>query len=239
MIANDYYESIDALLAKIYKKQQETIKEIANKVGENLSEGGILHTFGSGHSSMIAKEITGRAGGLVPINQIIDPTEGMAERVGGYADYLLEDYEKRYQMEPGEFILVISNSGRNPLPIEIALGAKHRDMNVVAITSIQYSSAVNSRHSSNKKLYEIADHVLDNYVDFGDTLVSIPNSEMKTGAGSTIAGAFLANLLALNIIQYFNDKELEAPILKSRNIDGADEFNDKLIEQYGSRLSWC
>ena len=168
---------------------------------------------------------------MVPINKITDPMEGKAERIEGYAEILLDDYDQKYGIKEGEIILIISNSGRNPLPIEICLESKKRRLKTVAIISLNYSSRVSSRHSSGKNLYEIADHVLDNYVELGDSFMRIPNTKLKIGASSTVIGSLLVNILIIS-------EGMEPPILKSMNLDNADEYNKKLLVKYNRRLNW-
>ncbi len=235
MLAQSYLVSIQQLLASS-QEQLDVIGEIAAKIAESIIAGGIVHTFGSGHSDMIAKEVTGRAGGLVPVSRINDPTGGEAERVEGLAEALLVDYERKCILEKDEIMIIISNSGRNAVPIEICLGAKDRGLTTVAVTSVSFSRKLASRHSGGKNLYEIADYVLDTGVGFGDTLVAIPNSPHRSGPGSTIMGAFLMNTLMLSVIEKIQAEGKELPILKSKNVDGAEEGNERLKEKYRGRI---
>jgi len=237
MLVKEYLDKIQHLIL-LLEKQMNTIEEVGTKIAECILDDGIIHVFGSGHSDMIAKEITSRAGGLVPVNKITDPTLGKAERIEGYAEVLLKDYEKKFGLKDGEIFIVISNSGRNALPIEMCFEAQKRGLKTVAITSLTYSRKVSSRHSSGKKLYEIADYVIDNYVEFGDSLVEIPGTELKSGAGSTISGAILINMVMLTAIEKIVDRGGELPILKSGNMDNADEYNDRVRTKYYTRLNW-
>ncbi len=238
MLAENYFSEVQELCGSIQDDPLREMDEPAQNMAETIMEGGLIHAFGSGHSDIIAKEITGRAGGLVPVNRIVDPTEGMAERVEGYAETLLDEYEKQYGLKSGEGMIVISNSGRNPLPVEMAKNGKDRGLFTIAITSLPHSKKVDSRHSSGKKLYELADYVLNTCVPFGDTLVQLSSSPQGTGAGSTIAGALVANMLMLTVTNKIELADETPPVLKSANIDGADEYNKKLMEKYGNRLAW-
>jgi uncharacterized phosphosugar-binding protein len=103
MLAKKYLNKIYKL-SLLLENQLTMIEEVDNKIAECIIDGGIIHNFGSGHSDIVAKEITGRAGGLVPINKIIDPMEGKAERIEGYTKVLLDEYAKKYGIKEGEFI---------------------------------------------------------------------------------------------------------------------------------------
>ncbi|MFP4589493.1 MAG: sugar isomerase domain-containing protein [Candidatus Acetothermia bacterium] len=237
MLEQQYKETILDLLDRTVSSERDKIETGAAEIAASLQNDGFVHAFGSGHSAMIAKEITGRAGGLVPVNMIVDPAEGMAERVEGYGATLLQDYADQYGLEEGEVMIVISTSGRNPAPLEIALEANDRGLYTIAITSVQYSQSVESRHSSGKKLFEVADLALDNHVPAGDATVEIEEGGQKAGPASTLTGVFLINTMILRSIEKMKEEGFEPPILRSMNLDGSDEHNRELMEKYKSRLA--
>ena len=131
-------------------------------VGPSLAQGGVLHTFGSGHSEVISREIIGRAGGLMCITGMYDPTGGFIENLVGYGTKLAERYDRQYGLLAGEAIIVISNSGKNSSPIEVALHAKSKGVTVIGLTCVAMSRTAATVHPSGKKLHEVADYVLDN-----------------------------------------------------------------------------
>ena len=231
-----FIEAVDGVLGSIRERELPAIREAGDWMADAIAGGGLVHVFGSGHSELIAREIVGRAGGLVPINEIVDPTHGRAERVEGYAAELLNGYSLQYELRAGEVLVVISNSGVNPLPIEAALFARARGLRVVAITNRAQSEASSSRHGSGQRLFEVADLVIDTHVPFGDAIVLVPGFEARAGAGSTLAGAMIVNLLALTTVEGLLERGVEPPLLVSQNLPGTDERNQALFARYGGRL---
>jgi uncharacterized phosphosugar-binding protein len=141
--------------------------------------------YGSGHSALIARDAAGRAGGLVPALHILDIADGDAERLEGVAKIILG----RYELRPGSVIFIVSNSGINAVPIEMAMLCKEAGLTVVAVTSLSHSRQFNSRHSSGRKLYELADIVIDTHATPGDASIELPGTSARSGATSTIAGS--------------------------------------------------
>ena len=154
------------------------------------------------------------------------------ERVEGMADVMLHYYEPSAK----DALIIISNSGRNAAPIEMAKGAKARGVPVIAITSLAHSKGTNSRHSSGKKLYELADVVIDNGCPKGDCLMHLEGLRQPVGAGSGVAGLFIAHSIIVQTIQNLLERGIEPPVFMSGNLDGSDEFNHRFIERYKGRI---
>src|SRR5476649_626361 len=140
-ISESYFQRANELLARARQTNAAAIDRIAPVIGASIAGGGVVHTFGSGHSELIAREIIGRAGGLVCVTGIIDPTGGFIENLPGYGQKLIERYDRQYQLLPGETVIVISNSGKNASPIDVALYAKAKGLTVVALTCMAMSRA--------------------------------------------------------------------------------------------------
>ncbi|HYD82443.1 MAG TPA: SIS domain-containing protein, partial [Opitutus sp.] len=139
-LVTSYYTRANEMLARAWAANAPTLAKLTPIIGESLARGGVLHTFGSGHSELIAREIIGRAGGLVCINGIIDPTAGFIENLVGYGTKLIERHDRQYQLLPGETIIVISNSGKNSSPLEVAHYARKKGLTVVGLTALAMSS---------------------------------------------------------------------------------------------------
>lgn len=233
-----YAESTLEALERVLEHERERLRTAATAVASSLDAGGVFHVFGSGHSETVAREIVGRSGSLVPINQIVDRTEDLAEVVEGYGTLLAEAYAQQYGLLPNECTLVVSNSGVNPLPIEIALACRERELTVIAITNVAQSRDAVSRHSSGARLYELADVVLDNHSPPGEATVRLAESGSYVGAIATITGAFLANALVVEAANLLNERGSAVPVLTSENHDDPDAvaFNKQLRERYRGRL---
>jgi uncharacterized phosphosugar-binding protein len=229
-----YIEAVQQHVNRLAQTQGEAIQSAAKIVGDVVAQGKHIYTFGSGHSQLLAREISERAGGLAPVFHLPDPTWGMVERLEGYGERLLQEYP----VQKGEAIFIISNSGRNPEPIEFAMGAKEIGLKVIVVTSMTHSQSVDSRHSSGKKLYEFGDVVLDTGTPAGDAALSFEGLSTNAGALSTILGAVLMNAVMVEAIQYLLGQGKTPPVYISANVDGSDEHNAALREQY-KEMDWA
>lgn len=181
--------------------------------------------------------MVGRAGGLVCVSALLDTTGGFIENLPGYGKALAARYDRNHGLKDGEFIIVISNSGKNCSPIEVAEYAKEKGLTVIALTSMEMTKQVETTHASGEKLYEIADYTLDNCGVMGDAVVELPGRDQSAGPTSTMAGALLINLLQMEVLEILADSDASIPLLQSQNIDGAMEANIELARSYKGRLS--
>ncbi len=235
-LAADYYARANAMLATAWEKNTATIAQLTPLLGASVARGEVIHTFGSGHSEIIAREIVGRAGGLVCITSINDPTAGFIENLVGYGTALAGRYDRQYELRPGEVVIVISNSGKNSAPIEVALYAKKKGCVVIGLCSVAMSSTAKTVHPEGKNLHAIADYVLDNGGVPGDTVMQL-TPQIQTGPTSTFIGASLLNWLMLSTMEWLKTNGHELPVLRSQNVPGAIEHNRAVGAKYKHRLS--
>ena len=237
----EYALTIQSLMQRIVETQMEKIESAAHIVADAIAGDGILYTFGTGHSHVVAEDVAFRAGGLVPVDAILEASltghekvrqSEYMERVEGMAAVIIE----YYGLTSRDALVVISNSGRNAAPIEMAQLAQERHVPVIAITSLAHSQGTTSRHSSGKKLYQIADVVIDNLCPKGDAMITMEGLPVPVGAGSGVAGMFIMHTIIVQAIQDLLERGVQPPVTMSGNLDGADEFNNALLRRYQGRI---
>ncbi|MFD2762145.1 sugar isomerase domain-containing protein [Lentibacillus juripiscarius] len=233
----EYMDAIRKQLGLLEDKNKEELEKVSKLIGDAIMDDKLIHVLGTGHSHMIGLELFIRAGTLANVNTILDSTVTTAdgairssklERISGIADVLWEEQA----IENGDLVIVISNSGRNALPIEFAMRAKKEGHTVVVLTSLEQSKKYPSRHSSSKKLYELGDIVLDNCVPAGDGLLEV--NGIQTGAPSTISGMALLHTAVTEGMKIAAKNGAKLPVYASQNIDGYS--NSELYEKYQGRI---
>lgn len=237
LVSEKYLEFVIEKLQDVKNTQLNNISEAAGCIAEACMNGGKFFVFGSGHSHIVAEEIYLRAGGLALVKAILEPELMLhetpnksthLERLAGYSSAIL----KLHKVSGKDVIMIISNSGRNIVPVEMAIEAKKIGCKVIAITSMKHSSKVTSRHESGLRLFEVADVIIDNCAEFGDAAYKVGGMETTTGPTSDITGTAIAQTLITSSIDIMVNKAFNPPIFKSSNTDNADEYNNSLFDKY-------
>lgn len=232
-----YFAHLQSKLDQVLAHELPNIEQAAELVAQSCKNGGKFHVFGSGHSHMIAEELYLRAGGLALVHAILPP-ELMLHEMPNKSTYLerIEGYAKAladlYRLEEQDTILVISNSGRNAVPVEMCLEAKARGAGVIAMTSMKHSASCTSRHSSGLKMYQIAHVTIDNCANIGDASFPIEGLDYPIGPTSDAVGIAIAQALICRVVDKLVQQGIEPPIFKSSNVDGGDAHNNALFETY-------
>ena len=193
--------------------------------------GGILQSFGSGHSYAAAIEVAGRAGGLFAAKVIKDPAMGIYEVLEGSGTILM----RKVEVLPEDVVIIISSSGRNPLPIEIAMKVKDIGAKLIVVTSLESSKKLTSRHSSGRLLYEFADVILDNLSVEGDAAIPVDGLPVKICGTSSIAAAALLQSTIL-AVELMLARGFQPPVRLSANVDGGTERSLEIEKQYKQRI---
>ena len=235
--AIEYFENLQRILNRIVTEQGGNIESAARAVADTLEKGGRIHTFGTGHSHMLAEEIFYRAGGLVNVNPILETglmlhesasKSTALERLEGYGEILFD----MHGIKDTDILFLFSNSGRNGVAIDFALLSKERGVKTVVITNMEHTLKGASRHSSGKKLYEAGDIVIDNCGCYGDASVKFENFTTHAAPTSTSAGAAILNAIEARSIEIMLADGFVPEVFSSSNVDGGDETNERFVEKY-------
>ena len=236
-----YLKNIIDLLEKLESTQKEVIEQVSAVCADCIYNGGLLYFFGTGHSHMVCEEPFYRAGGLACVYPILETDlmlhEGASkssgyERLEGLGNIVIANTG----LGKGDILFIASNSGRNCAVIDAALEAKKRGAITVAITSMNHTTQVSSRHSSGLNLYQVCDYVLDNGGVAGDASVQLPGLSQNIAPTSSVIDLTLVNLIMVNIVERLLEKGMNPPLFMSSNSDGGDKANKSVLEVYRERI---
>lgn len=235
--ATVYLDTLRQLLADSGQRAAAEMEAAAQRIADSLSTGGVLHVFGTGHSQLVALELAERAAGLAAVNAMavpaLSPVDGRraaaTERLAGYGSLVVEHEDLR----AGEVLVVVSNSGINAVPVEVAAAARERGLFVVAVTSRAHSLAAGSRHPTGLRLLDVADLVLDTGVPPGDAAVALPGGP-PTGPLSTVTAAAMLHAVTSRAAELMAAAGDEPPVLTSQNLDDHG-VNEGLFARFAHR----
>lgn len=213
-------------------------------IADALIAGGVVQAFGTGHSEAFAMEIAGRAGGLIAANRI--PLRALVLRGGRDVSILggaelerdanvAENLISLFDLDPNDVFIIASNSGVNGSIVGMALAAKARGHKVIAVTSLDHTNRVQPKHSSGKRLSEVADIVIDNLAPFGDSTLELEGG-IGVGPVSSITAAFIAQRITIGVVNTMLARGKKPPVYISANIPGGDQHNRALEDLYGKRI---
>lgn len=237
----EYLNIIRGLLDRLEATQETTIDTVAQLCAESIAGGGLLYFFGTGHSHMICEEPFYRAGGLACVRPILETDlmlhEGASkssgyERLEGLGNLVIANTG----IGKGDMLFLASNSGRNCAVIDAALEAKRRGAVTVALTSLDHSTQVTSRHSGGQNLYQVCDYVLDNGGIKGDASVLLDGMDEKIAPTSSVVDITLVNLVVVNTVERLLAMGVKPPVFVSANTDEGDRCNKSILETYRPRI---
>ncbi len=228
----DYLQEIINNLQKIELEESSKMRTVAEKVAKVIEDNAIIYVFGCGHSHLPALDVFYRAGGLANVSPILDTDlmlfNGAAkssrmEKMSGIAPEVI----KRYPITNKDVLFVISASGKNAVPLEMAKAAKERGIYTVAISSAKYIN-------KGATLLNSVDIGIDCKVPYGDAVIPVGNSKM--GGLSTYSALYILNSILIEGAKIATERGVETPIYKSGNIEGGKEYNLKLEDKYLTRV---
>lgn len=236
-----YLTTAHSILSRI---DAESVQRAAGLIAESIGAGGIVHLFGSGHSSLLTQEVFYRAGGLMAINPVLDPRLGFERGAVESTEFErslegAEELAERAGFQAGDAGIVISNSGRNALPIEMALRMGQAGMKVIALTNLEQSRSTESLHPSGKRLFEVADAILDNHCPHGDAAVTISGIPHAIGPLSTVVGAAILHSVLLEAAAALIRKGISPGVLASANVGNVTtDSMRQLLSAYAGRIRY-
>ncbi|NUR44051.1 MAG: SIS domain-containing protein [Streptomyces sp.] len=241
--ADRFLDAAIGLLQRVREEEAESIAAAGTLLADTVAAGGRLFAFGAGHSSLAAQDVVYRAGGLALMNLLVVPgavgvdvmpaTLGSAlERVDGLASAVLDSSPLR----AGDALVIISLSGRNAMPVEMAMSARARGVKVIGVTSVAYATETRSRHSSGTYLKDHCDVVLDSKIAIGDAELTLDTVPAPFAPASTVVTSALMQTMVATAATSLAERGVEPPMLRSGNVDGGLEWNDRVFEEYGDRI---
>ena len=232
MSNNKVFNVVRSLVDDIEATQMDNIEAAAKAVAQCVKDGHIIQACGSGHSAAGAMEVAHRAGGFIPSKRLMEPSNGQYEGVEGVGTVFM----KKVDVRPGDVVFIISNSGRNPLCLDIALGCKAKGGLIIGVTALEASKDLKPKHSCGKNLYEVSDIVLDNRVPEGDSCIELDGFDGKVCGMSMITTSVLIQAVMYRAMEMLIADGITPPVYMSQNVDGGREFNENLEKQYIDRL---
>ncbi|WP_329386272.1 SIS domain-containing protein [Streptomyces sp. NBC_01716] len=242
-LAGQFFGAAIGLLERVRDEEAANIEAAGKAIADTVTSGGRVFAFGAGHSSLAAQDVVYRAGGLAVMNllnvpgvmgvDVMPATLGSAlELVDGLASAVLDSSPAR----SGDVLVIISLSGRNALPVEMALNARARGLKVIGVTSVAYATETKSRHASGTYLKDHCDIVLDSKIAVGDAELSAEGIEAPFAPASTVVTSALMQAMVATAAGGLVDRGVEPPLLRSGNVDGGHEWNGRVMTEYGDRI---
>lgn len=242
-LAGQFFDAAIGLLQRVRDDEAPNLAAAGVAVADAVAAGGRLFAFGAGHSSLAAQDVVYRAGGFALMNLLAVPgavgvdvmpaTLGSAlERVDGLASAVLDCSPVR----SGDVLVVISLSGRNALPVEMAMNARALGLTVIGVTSVAYAKDTTSRHVSGTFLKDHCDIVLDSKITVGDAELTHEGIEAPFAPASTVVTSALMQAMMAAAAERLVERGIEPPLLRSGNVDGGHEWNGRVMEEYGDRI---
>lgn len=249
-VITDFLDHASALVDTV-RRQREPIARAAARFAEAILAGRMVHVFGSGHSRIMVEEMWPRYGSFPGFNPIVELSLSFhnlvvgangqrqamfLENVSGLAGRILRNYDLSEQ----DAALVVSSSGCNVVPIEMAEGFKARGVMVVALVSQAHADASVSKRPDGLKLQDFADIVLDTGAPVGDAMVKIPGLDTPVAPGSTIGGCLLVNAIKAEVARLLTEAGQPPKVLSAAAVVGAERATtlfESAYDEHAHRLA--
>lgn len=235
----------------VVEEQSGLLQKAAALFTETILAGRMVHVFGSGHSRIMVEEMWPRYGSFPGFNPIVELSltfhnlvvgangqrQAMfLENVPGLAERILRNFD----LSTLDTALIISSSGCNVVPIEMAENFQQRGIKVVALITAAHSASSSSKRKDGKKLGDFADIVLDTGAPPGDAMIKIPNLETPVSPGSTIGGALIINTIKAEVARLLTAAGQPPKVLSSAAVVGAEkavQLFESAYDEHAHRLA--
>jgi len=238
-------------LEEVRATQGDAIATAGRACADSIAAEKLVFTFGTGHGGFAALETFPRTGTPVGFRPIVETPIALFHHVlgdmGSYQYRFLHTREgygkailRAHRLVDGDTMVLFSHSGINAVILDMAVEAKERGMALIGVTSIPHSSQVESRHSSGKRLYEIADVVVDTGVPLRDAAVDIEGVDDPVGPTSTVVAVAAAHAIVTATVEELAARGISPRIMVSPNVKdaaAAHAHNDENYEQLWQLLS--
>jgi len=239
---NTYIQKVLETIESAWASQRDGLMRASGAIADTIARKDSVFVFGCSHAGILAEEVFYRTGGLAVMNPIFfsgvmlntrpATMTSDLERLPGLGKIILENSGAK----AGDTLIVQSNSGRNTVPVEMAIEAREKGIFVVGFTSLAHSRSVASRHPSGKRLFEVCDVVIDNCGVPGDAAIEIDGLPELMGPTSTAVGASLINAIVIEAVEALIARGVVPPVFMSANLDGGDEHNRRIFEEYKDNI---
>lgn len=232
-LTTEYIQKSRAILTTI-EEQADTIQRAAHWFSQTILAGRMVHLFGSGHSRIMVEEMWPRYGSFPGFNPIVELSLSFhnlvvgangqrqamfLENVPGLAGRILRNFDLSEQ----DSALIISSSGCNVVPIEMAELFQQRGIRVVALVTKQHAEKSTSKRPDGKKLTDFADLILDTGAPVGDAMVTVPGLDTPVAPGSTVGGAVLVNCIKAEVARFLTEAGQPPKVLSAANVVGPEK----------------
>lgn len=250
-LALEWLGNARAVMAAIEETQLDNMREAAEVMARSIGAGRWVHTFGCGHATIPVEEMYPRIGGFVGFHPIIELPLTFFTRITGemgiHQFLFLERAEgygreimKSYSFDPRDTMWVFSHTGINNVNIDVALRAKELGMTVIATGSAAEAERATARHPSGKRLFDVADIVIDTKVPVGDSSVPLAGHVDRVGPVSTMAFVSVVWMTITTVAELLAARGVRLHIHPSHNVPGdttARERLDAALAEYKRRMT--
>ena len=249
-VTTHYLQRTQAILDTI-ARQEAAIQQAAQWFSQTILAGRMVHLFGSGHSRIMVEEMWPRYGSFPGFNPIVELSLSFhnlvvgangqrqamfLENVPGLATRILRNYD----LSERDSALVISSSGCNVVPIEMAELFQQQGVKVVALVTTQHADQSISKRADGKKLVDFANLVLDTGAPIGDAMVTIPGLDTPVAPGSTVGGAVVVNCIKAEVARLLTEAGQPPKVLSAANVVGAERavsLFESAYDEHAHRLA--